>query len=234
MTEDHTAGAAGKQAALPSKEASKKVGNFVMKSELIPAELQAFVKERLGRDQEGNPKKDETGAEIKPAVVPAKENGSYRGTVILNNENYIVQAVGKEAKTAVVHRKDDVELMGSKLKWRDENKKMHNADVQIYYSGEKAKAYPWDKEKALAAPAKEASKDAQDKPALKPENLLEKAQQYAAENIKNAKQREAFLKHLENVTQQATGRQQPEQPSKAPTTAEQGKTAEKADQGIER
>lgn len=234
MTQERTSGAAGKQSESPAKDTLKKVGDFVMKPELIPTELQAFVKERLGRDPEGNPRKDEKGADLKPTVVPAKENGSYKGSIILNNENYIVQAVGREAKTAVVHRKEDVELMGSKLKWRDENKKLHNADVQIYYSGDKAKAYPWDKEKALAATAKEAGKNSQDKDGLKPENLLEKAQQYAAENIKNVKQREAFLKHLENVTQQATDRQQPEQPGKAPKAAERGKKAEKADQGIER
>ncbi|MDR0576126.1 MAG: hypothetical protein LBI87_00950 [Candidatus Accumulibacter sp.] len=197
----------------------RKVGNFIMRPDQVPAEIQAYVRDRLGYDAEGNPRKDEKGEEIKPAVVPAKENGSYKGTIILNSESYIVQSVGKEARTAVVHRKDDVELVGSKLKWRDENKKLHNADVQIYYNDDKAKAYPWDKNKTLG---QEAAKGAPEKPALKPEAVLEKAQQYAADNIKNAKQREAFLKHMENMTQQFSA-QKPE-PARAGKT-EQAKPA---------
>lgn len=237
MTQDRMAGDAGNT---PSKDAQapKKIGDFVMKPDLIPAEIQTFAKERLGRDAEGNARKDDQGAEIKPSVVPAKENGSYKGRIILNNDAYIVQAVGREEKTAVVHRKEDVELMGSKLKWRDENKKLHNADVQIHYSGDKAKAYPWDKEKAIGEPAKE---KAAEKPIVTPEQLLAQAQQYAAENIKNGKQREAFLKHLENVTHQATApQQQQRQPAPAPEQSRPrpGKATENAkslqDHGLER
>ncbi|MDR1709144.1 MAG: hypothetical protein LBS70_05430 [Candidatus Accumulibacter sp.] len=198
----------------------KKAGEFIMKHEDIPAEIQTYVQERLGRDSDGNQRRDETGAEFKPSIVPAKENGNYKGTIILNADNYIVQTVGKEARTAVVHRKEDVALMGSRLQWRDENKKLHNADVQIYYNGNKAKAYPWDREKALEAARTPG------KTAMNAETVIEKARQYAAESIKGAKQREAFLAHLENFGRQLSGREPPGQTAAKPER--------KAEQGIER
>jgi len=227
MTQESSSPAGGK-----STSPQQRAGEFVMPPDQIPAELSAYVKQRLGVDQNGDPRRDESGQVIKPGVVPAKEHGSYKGTIILNNADYLVQAVGKDQRTAVVHRKADVELVGSKLAWRDQNQRMHGADVQIHYSGSTAKAYPWDRDRALAASTQ--SKDAPSphavEKALKPETLIAQAQQYAAENIKSPKSREAFLRHLEAVTQKVT---QPEQTSRsaAPATPEQSK---KADQGIDR
>lgn len=163
-------------------------GQYISPPEKIPQEIKAFVDKRLGHDANGV-QRTENGAPVKPSVFPAKENGSYKGKVILNTETHLVQSIGKDEKTAVVHEKANIELVGSKLKWRDENQKMHNADIQIHYKDGKGKAFPLAAEKAQEA----------EKPGLTSEQYLQKAQAYAADNIKNAKSRESFLKHVENM-----------------------------------
>lgn len=90
-------------------------------------------------------------------VQPAREDGSYKGKIVYANDRYLVQAVGKEGKSAVVHQRSDVEMVGDKMKWRAENGKLTNADMQIHYDGQAAKGYVWNREREQAARAERAA-----------------------------------------------------------------------------
>jgi hypothetical protein len=229
---DRTAGSpAGQRPAANSKV----VGGYVHKIEEVPKEVRDYAINKLNPvDAAGERLKDAQGNNITARISTAKENGSYYGPVILNNEKFIVQAVGKERLSAVVHRKEDVALQGASLAVLDAKKTMNGTNVQVHYTGEKAKAYPWaDKSRQAADPGKDmpekVSQQAPAKEALKPEDFMKQAATYAKENIKNTNQREAFLKHLGNVTEQAFNKQ-PEATKTMPAPVQ----AKQADSGIER
>lgn len=104
----------------------------------IPLEVKAFALARLGNDAQ---------------VHPARRNGSYKGTILLNSRDWLVQALGRHMKTAVAHRKTDVMLVGS-VKWRDENRRLGGAAVQVHYNGSSGKAYPLQSEQSRPRPAR--------------------------------------------------------------------------------
>lgn len=211
---------------------SKGAGNYLHKIEEVPKEVRDYAINKLNPvDQAGNRLKNDQGKYITARVSTAKENGSYYGQVILNNEKFIVQAVGKERLSALVHHKADVALQGDALKILDAKKYMNGTSIQVHYSGDKAKAYRWhDKNKVTAEPAKYAPEKAPVKGAMKAEDFMKQAADYAKENIKNTNQREAFLKHLGNVTDQAF--KQPEAAKSKTTPAPE--QAKQANSGIER
>ena len=210
---------------------NKVVGAFLSKIEDVPKEIREYAVNKLNpKDAEGNRLRDGQGRKISASVSVAKENGSYYGPVILNNDKYLVQSVGKDRLYAVVHPKDGLDLQGSTLRMLDSKRQLNNTNVQIHYTGDKAKVYPYsDKNREGADKPKEAPAPARDE--LKPDAFLAQAAQYAKQNIKNANQREAFMKHLGNVTEQAFNKP-PEtaraQSKPAPVQAKQ------ADHGIER
>lgn len=214
---------------------NKIVGGYVHKIEEVPKEVRDYAINKLNPvDGAGERIKDAQGNNVTARISSAKENGSYYGPVILNNDKFIVQAVGKERLSAVVHRKEDVALQGASLAVLDAKKTMNGTNVQVHYTGDKAKAYPWaDKSKQTAEPAKDvpekAPQQAPVKESLKPEDFMKQAADYAKENIKNTNQRDAFLKHLGNVTEQAFNKQ-PETTKTTPAPVQ----AKQADIGIER
>ena len=226
---------AGSPAGQRTASNTKVVGGYLHKIEEVPKEVRDYAINKLNPvDAAGERIKDAQGNNITARISTAKENGSYYGPVILNNEKFIVQAVGKERLSAVVHHKDDVALQGSSLALLDAKKTMNGTNVQVHYTGDKAKAYHWsDKSKQAADPAKDAPEKAPQqapvKEAMKAEDFMKQAADYAKENIKNTNQREAFLKHLGNVTEQAFNKQ-PEATKSTPAPVQ----AKQADTGIER
>lgn len=227
---------AGSPAGQRTASNTKVVGGYLHKIEEVPKEVRDYAINKLNPvDAAGERIKDAQGNNITARISTAKENGSYYGPVILNNEKFIVQAVGKERLSAVVHHKDDVALQGASLALLDAKKTMNGTNVQVHYTGDKAKAYHWsDKSKQAADPAKDAPEKAPQqapvKEAMKAEDFMKQAADYAKENIKNTNQREAFLKHLGNVTEQAFNKQQPEAIKSTPAPVQ----AKQADAGIER
>lgn len=187
-----------------SAPAGKKTSDKpLLKVEDVPKEIRDYVLSKTAPA-------DKSPA---PAITAAKENGSYYGKVISNSDKYLVQLVGKEKLWLIAHPKDKIELQNPKLQKMDAEKQLNNANIQIHYTGDKAKAYPWD-----------ANKDKEKAPApkaLKQETLLEQAKQYAQENIKNAAQRTAFVKHMENVADKAFAPKEATrtQPEKTPAPA---------------
>lgn len=109
----------------------KEVGNYIFPHDEIPKEIITHAEARLGE---------------KTNVNPARFNGDYKGTVILNSDKYIVQAVGNREQSAVVHLKKDIELVSDNLKWRDQNNRMGSTDVAIHYNEDKARVYPWNRQ----------------------------------------------------------------------------------------
>lgn len=228
------------QEAQSKQSAPKKAaGNYLFKQDEIPVEVKAFINNRLGNDANGNPITNDKNEPAKINIFPAKEGGTYKGTVILNNADFVVQSVGT-GQTAVVHRKSDVELQGKPLQNRDQSNSLHGADIQVFYTKDKAKAYPWNKEKDLEKksepglgekpkPAQEVSpelKAAYQKQAVN--DVLAKALEYAEQNIKNTNQRTAFIKHINAaVGAEKTTEHSSEAPEKAQAQDQQQAPAER-------
>lgn len=214
-----------------------KIGDYLMKIDEVPKEVRDYSINKISTDAEGNPLIDASGKEVRAGISVAKENGSYYGPVLLNNDKFIVQAVGKERNYAVVHPKDKVALQGSTLEMLDQKKRLNGFSVQIHYTGDQAKAYPYrPKEVTTDQQQEQGSQSAPAKDTMKPEALIAQAQEYAANNIKNDIQRATFLKHMQAVAQQAFNA--PEQAAQQKTTAkpvqQKQQPAKQADQGIER
>jgi len=206
------------------------IGEPLMKIGDVPAEIRAYAQNKL------SPGKDDAGKDIRVNIAVARENGSYYGPVVLNGENYIVQAVGKEHNYAVVHPKENVALQGDLLNSLDANKKLNNFNIQIHYKGDQAKAYPFKpKEKEAATEQAQHGKTSKDKPhGMTPEEVLANAKEYAA-NIKNAGQRTTFLKHMEAAVAQARHAPAQEAQHQARASAPRSTQAEKQTaQGPER
>lgn len=202
-------------------------GDYLMNIEDVPREVREYAINRLAAGGGGS-------RDDRPNISVARENGSYYGPVILNNERFIVQAVGKDRGSAVVHPKELVELQGVANEL-NEKRRLNGFSVQVHYTGDRAKGYPYKPKEATAdhGQQQESSKPAV-KETMKPETVIAKAQEYAAENIKNAIQRATFLKHMEAATQLAfqPRDQQAQQATKAPV--EKAQPAKQADTGIER
>jgi hypothetical protein len=170
----------------------KVAGDYVSKVEDVPKEVRDYAVNKLTPLVDGKRVNDAQGKEIMAVVSTAKENGSYYGPVVLNNDKYLVQAVGKDRLYAIVHRKEDLTLKGSTLALLDTKKQLNGTNVQIHYTGDKAQAYPYadkSRQSDATAPAKEASA----RVAIKPEDFMQKANEYAKAKIKNGNQREAAI-----------------------------------------
>lgn len=181
---------------------AKKPGEFIHKPENIPVEVKSHVSVKMTQNKDGSPILGTDNQPLKHQLVTPRENGVYKGAVILNNNDYLVQKINDH--TAVAHKKGDVNLKGNGLADRDKNNTLHGAEVQIYYTGSRGNAYPWDsaKSKEVAA-AKVAQPDIKESLSkvydTAQTDFVNKAVDYANQNIKNAKQREAFIKHIGKV-----------------------------------
>ncbi|MDD2468941.1 MAG: hypothetical protein PHI97_33645 [Desulfobulbus sp.] len=198
-------------------------GVYLMNAEDIPTELKEYAINKL------NPSENNY-------IVPAKEGGSYYGPVILNNENFIVQAVGREKNCAVVHQKDKIELKGSTSSL-DEKKQLNGFNIQVHYTGDKAKAYPYKPKEKNADQEQEKPEQQQKKrtaDSITVEKIISTAQEYASKNIKNGNQRAAFLKHLEGVTLQLQQKELPSQSKSMENSATPQKDTPSKQADIER
>lgn len=212
MANDRNAASQTPAAGTPVKEEAPRIptqrpiGAYVMDHKEIPKEISSFVAEKLGKDA---------------SVHPAREGGGYKGKVLLNSDQYLVQSVGREGKSAVVHRKDDLEIKGSNLAWRDQNKRLGSVDVQIHYDAGKAKMYAWNREREDQV------------------RFVTKAQEFA-KTITSAKERGVFLKHLTTFAGQDRGEADKassrgeKAPEKSSARAPKQREADKASGAIER
>lgn len=170
---------------------AKEAGAYRMSHDDIPQGVRDFVEKR-------NP-----GAE----VYSAREGGSYKGQVVSVTEHLIVQMVGTDQRSAVAHKRDDIEFVPPKLKRQDERDDLAGRNIQVHYRGSEAKAYTWDAEKEKAnraSAAQSRSQDAGNREAqpITREALETSIQKYAA-TLGTAKERDAFIAAMRETAKQA-------------------------------
>ena len=172
------------------------IGDPITDIRNVPKEIRDTAIVRAApKNHKGEILKDDSGKPKLPQLLSAKENGSYRGPVILNSDKYLVQAVGQRNDFLILHEKGNLQLQGKVLPKLDAEKQMNGFNVQVHYSGAEARAYPY-------SPEKDAEKRQQtraEQPSLTKEELSKQAQAYA-QTIKNAKSREAFLNHISQLS----------------------------------
>lgn len=125
-----------------SAHTTRALDSYLFEHRDIPTEIASYAKAKLGPDVN---------------VHPPRRNASYKGPVLLNTPDWLIQAVGGNGSTAIIHRKVDVTLVGS-LQTRDQAKRLIGAFAQVHYNGGQAKAYPLSLEKLPAAVSQEANR----------------------------------------------------------------------------
>ncbi|MDN7999992.1 hypothetical protein QZN00_22895 [Burkholderia multivorans] len=110
-------------------ESSRQVGNPLFDFRDVPSEIRAAAQQRFGAD-------------IRMGVP--RENGLYKGEVF-NTDRYLVQEVA--TRSVVFHDKQNMEFVDSRLKWCNENQRLNGADVQVGYTGDQSKVYPYDRQR---------------------------------------------------------------------------------------
>lgn len=118
--------------AAPKAFPKKEIGGYNFPLKDVPQEFKEAAQVRFGK------------AGVAMQMASSKANGTYKGE-ILNSESYLAQQVS--ANSVVFHKKSDVELVSSDLKWRDANQTLNRANVALHYDESKAKAYPHDPER---------------------------------------------------------------------------------------
>ncbi|KVU84293.1 hypothetical protein WK76_25055 [Burkholderia ubonensis] len=121
----------------------REVGTYLYELKDVPQEVKAAAQLRFGADLRMG--------------VP-RENASYKGEAF-NTDRYLVQEVAP--RSVVFHKKEGMEFVSDRLKWCNENQRLNGADIQVGYDGDKAKVFPYDRqrdqlEKAVASLKKSA------------------------------------------------------------------------------
>lgn len=127
----------------PSAHTTRALDGYLFEHRDIPTEIASYVKAKLGF--------------IVKNVHPPRRNASYKGPVLLNTPDWLIQVIGGNCRTAIIHRKADVTLVGS-LQTHDRAKRLIGAFAQVHYNGGQAKAYPLSVEKLPAAIRQEANR----------------------------------------------------------------------------
>lgn len=130
---------------VPPSQASRALDGYLFEHRSIPTEIASYAKAKLGPSA---------------SIHPPRRNASYKGAVLLNTTDWLIQVIGRNAGTAIIHRKADVTLIGS-LQTRDRARRLIGAYAQIHYNGDRAKAYPLCVERAPVAAKQEASRRTQ-------------------------------------------------------------------------
>jgi hypothetical protein len=110
-------------------EQSRQIGNPLFDFKEVPMEIRAAAQQRFGAD-------------VRMGVP--RENGLYKGEVF-NTDRYLVQEVA--TRSIVFHDKQNMEFVDSRLKWCNENQRLNGAEVQVGYTGDQSKVYPYDRQR---------------------------------------------------------------------------------------
>jgi hypothetical protein len=110
-------------------ESQRKIGGPLFDFKEVPPEIKAAAQQRFGAD-------------VRMGVP--RENGLYKGEVF-NTDRYLVQEVA--TRSVVFHQKQDMEFVDSRLKWCNENQRLNGADVQVGYTGDRPKVFPYDRQR---------------------------------------------------------------------------------------
>ncbi|MCL4626058.1 hypothetical protein L0Z32_06465 [Burkholderia multivorans] len=110
-------------------EQPRQIGNPLFDFKEVPMEIRAAAQQRFGAD-------------VRMGVP--RENGLYKGEVF-NTDRYLVQEVA--TRSVVFHDKQNMEFVDSRLKWCNENQRLNGAEVQVGYTGDQSKVYPYDRQR---------------------------------------------------------------------------------------
>ncbi|SDE09205.1 hypothetical protein [Paraburkholderia lycopersici] len=113
----------------PPVEQLRQIGNPLFEFKDVPMEIRAAAQQRFGAD-------------VRMGVP--RENGLYKGEVF-NTDRYLVQEVA--TRSVVFHDKQNMEFVDSRLKWCNENQRLNGAEVQVGYTGDQSKVYPYDRQR---------------------------------------------------------------------------------------
>lgn len=194
------------------------IGPAITDIKNVPKEIRDTAITRAApKNHKGEILVGDDGKPLLPQLRSAKEGGSYRGPVVLNSDKYLVQAVGKNRDFLIVHEKSNVQMQGTALPKMDSEKRLNGFNVQVHYTGKDAKAYPYspEREAEKRQQAREERAAQQPATALTKDQLAQSAQTYA-QTIKNAKSREAFLNHINQLTSQSFQQKPAQQQAQAP------------------
>jgi len=64
---------------------------------------------------------------------------------VFNTDRYLVQEVA--TRSVVFHDKQNMEFVDSRLKWCNDNQRLNGAEVQVGYTGDQSKVYPYDRQR---------------------------------------------------------------------------------------
>ncbi|WP_108610798.1 hypothetical protein [Aminobacter sp. MSH1] len=191
---------------------AKDAPQYRMDPAAIPGSIRQTVAEKIG------PQAD---------IYPAKDGGTYKGRVIHADDKYIVQAIGKGDRTAVVHDRSEVEIKGAALLSRNANNDLPGRNVQIHYreADKGAAMYPLNQEKDSQRQGEGQTKESLYR-ATMTELYTKMAKEYAEQNIKSPKARAEFLEHFNKVTEKVIAAQE-----KTRTEPEAAKAKDGPEQG---
>lgn len=127
---------------VPPSQACRALDDYLFEHRSIPTEIAGYAKAKLGPNAN---------------IHPPRRNASYKGVILLNTPDWLIQAIGRNGGTAIIHRKADVALIGS-LQARDRAERLIGVSAQVHYNGDRAKAYPLNAERLPATARHEVSR----------------------------------------------------------------------------
>jgi hypothetical protein len=170
-------------------------GAYLIPEERITQRLRDAIHSQLApKNADGTRKLDEQGQPALGRIVSARQDAHYKGRILMEQNDFMVQAVGKNEEFAVVHEKGRLTLVGDYLNDKARYGRLTGAQIEVHYKGETGNIYPAS-EKAKQGPALTVDavmKSAEQKIGAR---VLEVATKYA-EKIKAASTREAFMKEI--------------------------------------
>ena len=221
MSTEQAGGAAPPTQADPSKStqnAPQAKGAFLIpETAMTPSLRDAIHMQLQPKNADGTRKLDEQGKPALGKIVPAREDGHYRGRVLLEHSGFMVQAVGRNEEFAVVHRMRGLELQGPHLQDKARHGRMPGVNIEVHYKGEQGKVYPAS-EKSKEAPALTVDAVTKAVEQRVGGRVMEVAEKFA-EKIKAASTREAFLNEIRAAVGMPAAEKQQEAAGPAKTAA---------------
>lgn len=114
--------------------------NYVYERDALPDSLIQSVKSKLGEK-----------ANVTPPII----DGKYKGKVVLENKDFLVQGVYKKVPegytimNAVAHRKEDLDFKSENHSWRVKQNRMGGQEIKTFYTGSTGEVYPYSLQKEL-------------------------------------------------------------------------------------
>jgi putative DNA primase/helicase len=150
-----------------------KIGDPLYNIKSLPDEVKKAAQEIFGNRQ---------------TLYAPKENGGPYNGEIREVSGYLIQEVGP--RSLVVHEQKSLEFVSDRHKWMQENRKINGQEVAIWYKGDEAKVFPYDRVREDMKAAVGSFKKSAKEMGLSPEfaNQLDKTFEKSMERINGLRQ----------------------------------------------